>query len=219
MTPFKGGGTASDPFNICLKTKGITDLLRVAVAKDSSDVHFSYSCIDQRNCGHLWAKTHQHHHTSRTCCLVGEKQWYFMSIKWSSFLSEYSFGLYWATYINGRLDAALNTSAFNGNVRPSPKHVLHTLGQLLGFIATLNSQQEVCAHLFGNRQTLLRQIWAQRSEHKSHDVLRMWTLHWRLTLKWQVVLPDMTTREAPIALATIRETNPIGPVQRGEHAL
>lgn len=38
--------------------------LRVAVAKDSSDVHFSDSSVDERNGGHRGTETHQHHHPS-----------------------------------------------------------------------------------------------------------------------------------------------------------
>lgn len=43
--------------------------LRVAVTENSSDVHLSYSSVDQRNSGHLRAETHQHHHASWTSCL------------------------------------------------------------------------------------------------------------------------------------------------------
>lgn len=45
--------------------------LRIAVAENSSDVHFSYCSIDQRNSGHFSTETHQHHHTSWTCRLTG----------------------------------------------------------------------------------------------------------------------------------------------------
>lgn len=47
--------------------------LRIAVAEDTSDINFSYGCIDKRNSSHLRAKTHQHHHTSWACCLIWKK--------------------------------------------------------------------------------------------------------------------------------------------------
>lgn len=46
--------------------------LRVAVAENPSDVHFSDSSIHQRNIDHLRAETHHHHHPSWTSRLVGE---------------------------------------------------------------------------------------------------------------------------------------------------
>lgn len=49
--------------------------LRIAVAKNPSDVHLSYSSIYQRNGGHLRTKTHQHHHTTWSCSLIGKKMW------------------------------------------------------------------------------------------------------------------------------------------------
>lgn len=47
--------------------------LRVAVAENSSDVHFSEGSIDQRNRGHVSTDTHQRHHASWTCRLTGKK--------------------------------------------------------------------------------------------------------------------------------------------------
>lgn len=65
------------------------------------------------------------------------------------------------TYIDGSLNAALNTRAFNSNVRLSAQHVLYSLGQLLWPIFFLYNQLEACAQLFGHCQTFLEQIYTQ----------------------------------------------------------
>lgn len=45
--------------------------LRVAVAENPSDVHFSHGSVHQRNVDHLRAEAHHHHHTSWTSRLMG----------------------------------------------------------------------------------------------------------------------------------------------------
>lgn len=62
------------------------------------------------------------------------------------------------TYIDGSLNAALHTGAFNSNVRLSAQRVLDTLGDLLRSVSSLHRQLEVCTQLFGHRQTLGEQI-------------------------------------------------------------
>lgn len=62
--------------NVCLsKGKWVVIFLRVAVAENSSDVHFSHSSMDQRNIGHLSAETHQRHHSTWSRGLTGKSKY------------------------------------------------------------------------------------------------------------------------------------------------
>lgn len=74
--------------------------------------------------------------------------------------SEYIFA--GVTYIDGSLDATLNTSAFNRNVRPSSKQLCYTLSKLLRFVSFLHCQLEVSAQLLGHLQALCGQIWRKK---------------------------------------------------------
>lgn len=51
------------------KVDQIRHHLRVAVAENPSDVHFSCGGIDERKGDHLRTKTHNHHHAARACRL------------------------------------------------------------------------------------------------------------------------------------------------------
>lgn len=98
-------------------------------------------------------------------------------------------------------------------MRLDAQFVFHTLGQLLGFVSLIHLQLEVGTQLFGHSQALWKQICTLGEEVggtlKDKEIRCLFELREELG---KFALPVMTTFEAPMALATSKQTNPIGPV-------
>lgn len=66
------------------------------------------------------------------------------------------------TCIDGSLNAALHSSAFNADLRHATQHSLHLFGYLLWCILFLHMNQEVCSDLFSLGKPIRGQIYKYR---------------------------------------------------------